>query len=103
MSSLEITEKKDSIAFRVYVQPKSKKNMFAGLFENALKIKIAARPADGAANAMLIKFLSKSLKIPKSSITITSGHTSRNKRLAISLEDSDKASVKSLLESFAAK
>ena len=46
---------------------------------DALKIAITAPPVEGKANAHLIKFLSKRLKVPKSAITIASGELSRDK------------------------
>ena len=47
------------------------------------KIKITAPPVDGAANSEIIKLFSKLLNIPKTSIEITSGLSSRNKTLEI--------------------
>ena len=52
-----------------------------------LKIRITAPPVDGKANSHLIKFLSKSLRIPKSQFVIESGETGRNKRVRIKAAD----------------
>ena len=43
-------------------------------------------PERGLANAELIKFIAKSLKIPQGMVTIIGGKTSRNKRLRIDLD-----------------
>jgi len=67
------------ITFKIFVQPKSSKNMITGIYGDALKIKLTAPPVDGAANKMCIKFLAKCLKVPKTSLEIISGHTSRTK------------------------
>ena len=72
----------------IHITPKSARNQIIGWAIGAderkeLKIKIAAPPEDGKANAELIKFLSKEWKIPKSSLEIVSGETSRHKRLKI--------------------
>ena len=67
------------ISFKVFVQPKSSKNMITGIYGDALKIKLTAPPVDGAANKMCIKFLAKCFKVPKTSLKIISGHTSRTK------------------------
>lgn len=48
-----------------------------------LKIRVASPPVDGAANAALIAFLAKTLKIPRSSIRLLSGDTARLKRLEL--------------------
>lgn len=49
----------------------------------ALSVRIAAPPVDGAANATLIAFLSKSLGLPRTAMTIASGETSRLKLLKV--------------------
>jgi len=74
-------ERSDGIVLKVFVQPKSSKNMIAGPHGDALKIRLTAPPVDGAANKMCVKYLSKCLGIPKSSIEILSGHTSRTKQI----------------------
>lgn len=84
---LHIREKNDGIVFKVFVLPKSSKNMISGLYEDALKIKLTAPPVDGAANKMCLKFLSKCLKVSKSSLEIVSGHTGRSKQVRLSLPD----------------
>ena len=78
-----LKENADGITLTVFVQPKSSKNMIAGLHKHALKIKLTSPPVDGAANKMCINYLAKWLKVPKSSIEIVSGHKSRTKRLLL--------------------
>lgn len=48
-----------------------------------LKVRVAAPPVDGAANAALIALLAKALKRPKSAISLLTGDTARIKRLEI--------------------
>jgi uncharacterized protein (TIGR00251 family) len=48
-----------------------------------LKVRVASPPVDGAANAALIAFLAKTLKIPRSAVRLASGETARIKRLEI--------------------
>ena len=78
-NTLFLQENPQSIVFKVFVQPKSSKNMITGTYGDAIKIKLTAPPVDGAANKMCIKFLAKCLKIPKTSLEIISGHASRTK------------------------
>jgi len=73
----------EGIIFKVFVQPKSSKNIIAGLHGDALKIKLTAPPIENAANAMCVKFLAKALSVSKSSIDIIAGHTSRNKQVLL--------------------
>jgi uncharacterized protein (TIGR00251 family) len=89
---LFVQENSRGIIFKVFVQPRSSKNMIVGLHGDALKIKLKAPPVEGAANKMCIEFVSKRLKLPKSSIEIVSGHNSRSKRLLIRSADQKKAS-----------
>ncbi|ENZ82745.1 MULTISPECIES: DUF167 domain-containing protein [Caulobacter] len=48
-----------------------------------LKVRVASPPVDGAANAALVAFLAKSLKIPRSAIRLAAGETARLKRLEL--------------------
>ena len=59
-----------------------------------LEVRVAAAPADGAANDEVVKLVAKALGIPKSSVRIVSGETSRLKRLELPLEE---AEVRALL------
>ena len=54
-----------------------------------LEVRVAAAPTDGEANAAVIKLLAKELGVPKGSIEIVSGETSRHKRVAVSLDEVD--------------
>ena len=78
-----IKEDTDSITFKVYIQPRSSKNMIIGLHGDTIKIKLTAPPVDNAANKMCIEYLAKCLRVPKTSIEIVSGHNSRTKRIRL--------------------
>lgn len=80
---LSIRENTQGIRFKVYVQPRSSKNMIAGLHGDSLKIKVAAPPVDGAANKACVKFLAKCLSVSASSLEITAGHNSRTKTILL--------------------
>lgn len=59
-----------------------------------LKVRVASPPVEGAANAALIGFLAKTLKVPRSGIRLASGDTSRLKRLELDgLDSTDLARV----------
>ena len=51
--------------------------------EGTVRVRIAAPPVNGAANAALIRFLAKTLDIPRSRLSISAGHTSRYKRIVV--------------------
>ena len=73
----------EDLFLRVRVQPKASRDEFCGLQGEALKVRITAPPVDGKANAHLIKFLAKQFGVAKSSITLISGESGRDKRLRI--------------------
>ncbi|MGA3127778.1 MAG: DUF167 domain-containing protein [Candidatus Korobacteraceae bacterium] len=69
--------------FALRVQPRSSRNAIAGVLGDAIKLAITAPPVDGKANQAVVEYLAKLFSVPKSSITILSGETGRNKLIAI--------------------
>jgi uncharacterized protein len=69
--------------FAVKVHPRAKKNAITGEVGNALKLALTAPPVDGKANEACIEFFAKLLNLPRSSVTIASGQTSRNKVIRV--------------------
>jgi len=67
-----------------HLQPRATRDEITGLHGNRLKIRITAPPADGRANAHLIKFLAKQFGVAKSQVAIESGAISRQKTVMIS-------------------
>ena len=85
-------ETRDGIVITLKISPIASKNEIIKS-EEGLKVKITAQPIDGKANKALIEYLSKQLKIPKSSIEILKGETSKEKTVLIkprTPEDIDK-------------
>ena len=76
-------EDSQGITFKVYVQPRSSKNMIVGPHGDAIKIKLTAPPVDNAANNMCIEYLAKTFNISKSAVDIVSGHNSRTKWIRV--------------------
>ena len=73
----------DGVSLRLHVQPGAKKTEIAGLHGDALKIRLAAPPVDGKANACLVEFIARQLGVAKSAVELLSGETSRSKRLRV--------------------
>ena len=69
--------------FAVRVQPRARRNAIMGEIGNALKLALTAPPVEGRANEACIEFLTEFLKVPRSSVTIAAGETSRNKVISI--------------------
>ena len=70
-------------SFEVRVHPRARKNAVTGEIGNALKISLTTPPVEGRANQACIEFFAKLLKVPRSSVTIASGLTSRNKVIRV--------------------
>jgi len=88
-----------SVILTLHIQPGAKKTEITGLHGDALKIRLAAPPVDGKANAALIAFLAKACGVSKSSVELVSGDTSRAKRVRVS--GADLATVEALAASSA--
>jgi uncharacterized protein (TIGR00251 family) len=69
--------------FAVKVQPRAKKNAITGELGDALKLALTAPPVEGRANDACIEFFANLLDVPRSSITIASGETSRRKVIRV--------------------
>jgi uncharacterized protein (TIGR00251 family) len=70
----------------VKVIPKSSKNQITGFLEDGtMKLKIAAVPAKGAANAELAAFLAEQFSVARRNVQIVRGETSHLKQIVISL------------------
>lgn len=70
----------------LHVQPGAKRTAVVGPYGEKLKIALAAPPVDGKANQALLQFLAKALGVPKTSVTLVSGETNREKRVAVRAE-----------------
>lgn len=84
-----VKETKDGLIVNIKIAPNSKKNEIFRE-EEFVKIKITAQPIDGKANKALIEFLSKNFKIPKTSIKILKGETSKEKTILFETQDEEK-------------
>ncbi|HKT88079.1 MAG TPA: DUF167 domain-containing protein [Candidatus Sulfotelmatobacter sp.] len=80
---LSVNETPAGVTFAVRVHPRAKKNAITGEMGEALKVSLTTPPADGRANEACIEFFAKILKVPRSSVTIASGRTSRNKVIRV--------------------
>ncbi len=69
--------------FAIKLHPRARSNSLTGEVGDALKIAVTAPPAEGKANEACIAFLAELLAVPRSSITIAAGKTSRNKLIRV--------------------
>ncbi len=71
------------MTFKVRVTPRASKNQIVGVEGDAVKVRLAAPPVEGKANEALVKFLASLLDVPRSSLEIIAGQSSRNKVIRI--------------------
>ena len=71
------------VTLSVHVQPGASRTEAVGIHGHALKIRVAAAPADGAANDELRRFLAHRCDVSFSAIQILSGKGSREKRVFV--------------------
>lgn len=80
---ISVQESAKGITFAVKVHPRARKNAITGVVGETLKLALTAPPIDGKANQAVIEFFADLFAIPRSSVTIASGETSRNKIVRI--------------------
>jgi hypothetical protein len=79
----------DGIILRLKIAPNSAKNQLI-LSDDIIKLKITAQPIENKANKAVIEYLSKLFKIPKTSISILKGDTSKEKTLLFKTDNEEK-------------
>lgn len=85
-----IKQVSDGLIIKVKIVPNSSKNDIV-LEEEFIKVKVTAQPIENKANKALIEFLSKVFKIPKTSIEILKGETSKEKTILLKVLDKNKS------------
>lgn len=74
----------------MHVVPRARTTAVAGTHGDAVKIRVAAPPVDGAANAELVRFLAARLNVPAARVAIVGGAGGRRKTVAVEGMDADK-------------
>jgi len=86
----------------VHVTPRSGRDELCGIEEGPqgreLRIRVTAAPDDGKANKAVCKLVAQALKVPKTSVEVASGHTSRHKRLSVPVPQESVDSFLEMLE-----
>jgi hypothetical protein len=77
-----------ALVIRVRLTPKGSRDALDGARilsdgSEVVQARVRAPPADGAANAALVKLLATTLRVPKSAVEIVTGHSSRVKQVRI--------------------
>lgn len=80
---MKLTEQAGSVTFDVLVQPRASRAKLGPIHDGRLKVSVTAPPVDGEANAAVIELLAKALGVPKGSIEVIAGASSRRKTVRI--------------------
>jgi uncharacterized protein (TIGR00251 family) len=73
----------DTVRLEVRATPRARSSGIVGVRQGALAVRLAAPPAEGAANDELVALLARALGIPKRDIAIVHGHGSRTKLVTL--------------------
>ncbi len=92
---MRIEEREGGVLFAVRVQPRASRTEVAGTHGEAIKIRLAAPPVEGAANAELVALLAKRLGVSKGAVRIVKGERGRDK--VVEVDGASRADVQALL------
>jgi uncharacterized protein (TIGR00251 family) len=73
----------DGVVLAIRVIPRAGRSGIAGIRDDALLVRLAAAPVDGAANDELLLVLTTAFGVARRDIAIVSGERSRQKRVRI--------------------
>lgn len=73
----------ERIILTLHIQPGARRTEVAGVHDGALKIRVAAAPVEGQANARLVDFLKKAFDVPASRVILRQGSSGRRKVVEI--------------------
>jgi uncharacterized protein (TIGR00251 family) len=73
------------------VVPGAKRTEVVGLHDGALRLRLAAPPVDGKANAALIAWLAHELGLPRRDVSLLRGDTARRKQVLLGGLDEERA------------
>ncbi len=71
------------MVLNVRAQPRSSRSGVDGVLGDAVKVRIRCAPVDGKANRELVETLAEAFGVPKSSVVLKSGETSKTKRILL--------------------
>lgn len=81
-----LKSRRDGCELLVQVVPNAGRTACSGLHDGALRLRLAAPPIDGRANAVLVQWLAQSMGLPRRAVRLVSGDSARRKRLHIECE-----------------
>ena len=80
---IPVRETTAGVTFRIRVVPRASRCGPAGIRDDAWRLRITAPPVEGKANEACIELLAELLGVKRARVTITAGHASRTKTVAV--------------------
>ncbi len=74
---------RDGLRIHVLAQPRASRDAIVGVHDGQLKVALRAPPVDGEANAALVAFFAKTFRVPKRTISLVQGESSRRKTVLV--------------------
>jgi uncharacterized protein (TIGR00251 family) len=81
--ALVVTDRAGGVRFSVHARPRSSRAAILGVRDGALEVALTSPPADGAANAELIRLLAHALDVRRAEVSLVVGASSRTKLLEV--------------------
>jgi uncharacterized protein (TIGR00251 family) len=78
-----LREAADGVSLAVWVSPRASRDEVLGVVDGWLRVRLAASPHEGRANAALMRFVGGLLGVAPSTVRLMSGATSRRKVLRV--------------------
>ena len=94
MDALKVGVRGATVRVDVHVQPRASRSEIVGVHGAALKVRLQARPVEGAANEALVSLLAEHLGVPRRAVRIVGGATSRAK--TVEVDGTTEAAVRAL-------
>lgn len=76
-------DQKPAAVLTIHVQPRARRTEVVGWQGDAIKVRLAAVPANGKANDALLAYMAEALSVPRHAVRLLSGATGRRKRVEV--------------------
>lgn len=71
------------VRLTLLIAPNARKSESAGVLDGVLKVRLQAQPIEGKANEALTRYIADTLRVPKSTVKLVRGQTSRQKTVEV--------------------
>jgi uncharacterized protein (TIGR00251 family) len=84
----------DSARVRLRVSPGADRTGLVGRHGDGWKVRVAAPPENGRANAAVVQLIASTLSVPKEAVTVVSGRSGRDKIIELAGIDADQVDAR---------